>query len=584
MPHTEQKKELVCQDGYHIAYRYFSSGTLSEKASSPAIILLHRENNFPQGLTPFIRRLCLPEYRFLSLEIADDALSHCREKKASNISIQTSHFQEFFEYAQSEYNIKATNVVIISFDEYATVVSSWVIDYAPNIRCAILYSPMFLFTIYDALSAYLKGNLHNLYRKLFTKKRSINESEQGRSEDVNLLNFNAFPSGILSWRSLADILFTGRRITRSTFSYPTSTQVFISEKEGLTSVCAQLKFYASIGSDKKELIVLPAVGGRYQDRDSMLLAQTRDFIVECFSKNINVHSLFNSYKEGVTKDEYEKLRLPETNLIKSAYWAVNKLALKHIGKLSDGIQLGLETGFDSGASLDYIYRNTPSGKNVLGRAIDNYYLSNIGWHCTRMRKRHVEALMVVACQRLSEEQKTIRFLDIAAGHGSYIISTIEKMQYPIAHVLMRDFEQSNVLNGEKLIQQNNLAELVTFEQGDAFSSQDLITLPQDRTLTIVSGFYELFSDNRLVLDSLNGIAHATELGGYLIYTTKLWNPKLDYMARVLTSHKQGEHWLLRRRTQLEIDQLVNQAGFVKITQRIDPWGMFSVAMAKKIAQ
>ena len=37
---------------------------------------------------------------------------------------------------------------------------------------------------------------------------------------------------------------------------------------------------------------------------------------------------------------------------------------------------------------------------------------------------------------------------------------------------------------------------------------------------------------------------------------------------------------MRRRTQAEIDQLVAAAGFRKIEQRIDEWGIFTVSLAE----
>jgi Putative methyltransferase len=52
---------------------------------------------------------------------------------------------------------------------------------------------------------------------------------------------------------------------------------------------------------------------------------------------------------------------------------------------------------------------------------------------------------------------------------------------------------------------------------------------------------------------------------------------------VLTSHRQGQHWVMRRRTQAEIDQLVAAAGFRKIEQRIDEWGIFTVSLAERVA-
>jgi hypothetical protein len=38
---------------------------------------------------------------------------------------------------------------------------------------------------------------------------------------------------------------------------------------------------------------------------------------------------------------------------------------------------------------------------------------------------------------------------------------------------------------------------------------------------------------------------------------------------------------MRRRTQMELDQLVANAGFEKIDQRIDQWGIFTVSLARR---
>ena len=39
---------------------------------------------------------------------------------------------------------------------------------------------------------------------------------------------------------------------------------------------------------------------------------------------------------------------------------------------------------------------------------------------------------------------------------------------------------------------------------------------------------------------------------------------------------------MRRRTQSELDQLVAAAGFEKLDQRIDEWGIFTVSMARRL--
>ena len=41
--------------------------------------------------------------------------------------------------------------------------------------------------------------------------------------------------------------------------------------------------------------------------------------------------------------------------------------------------------------------------------------------------------------------------------------------------------------------------------------------------------------------------------------------------------------MMRRRTQAEMDQLVESAGFRKVDQLIDEWGIFSVSLAQRVA-
>jgi len=54
------------------------------------------------------------------------------------------------------------------------------------------------------------------------------------------------------------------------------------------------------------------------------------------------------------------------------------------------------------------------------------------------------------------------------------------------------------------------------------------------------------------------------------------------IARTLSSHRDRKPWIMRRRTQAEIDQLVEAAGFRKTRQLADDWGIFTVSMAQRI--
>lgn len=149
----------------------------------------------------------------------------------------------------------------------------------------------------------------------------------------------------------------------------------------------------------------------------------------------------------------------------------------------------------------------------------------------------------------------------------------------VSDILLRDYSELNVAQGQEMIAQRGMSGRVRFEQGDAFNPEELSALTPRPTLAIVSGLYELFPGNEQVKNSLAGLANAIEPGGILLYTGQPWHPQLELIAGVLTSHKDGKPWVMRVRSQGEMDSLVRDAGFDKCTQRIDEWGIFTVSMA-----
>jgi hypothetical protein len=53
------------------------------------------------------------------------------------------------------------------------------------------------------------------------------------------------------------------------------------------------------------------------------------------------------------------------------------------------------------------------------------------------------------------------------------------------------------------------------------------------------------------------------------------------IARTLIN-RDGQPWIMRRRTQAEMDHLVKAAGFEKQSMDIDRWGIFTVSVARKV--
>jgi hypothetical protein len=285
---------------------------------------------------------------------------------------------------------------------------------------------------------------------------------------------------------------------------------------------------------------------------------------------------------GYTRDEELRLAKPLPALSpKNLGFALTRASMRTLGSLSEGVRLGFATGFDSGSTLDYVYRNVPSGTTPLGRAIDKSYLESIGWRGIRVRKRHIERAIAAAAARLANAGRPVRIADIAAGHGRYVLEAVGQLPAPPDSILLRDYSDINVRDGAKLIAGLGLGAIARFVKADAFDEESLAAIEPRPTLAIVSGLYELFPDNARVGASLRGLARALERAGFLIYTGQPWHPQLELIARTLTSHRGGEAWVMRRRTQAEMDQLVEHAGFRKIEQWTDDWGIFTVSLAER---
>ena len=70
-----------------------------------------------------------------------------------------------------------------------------------------------------------------------------------------------------------------------------------------------------------------------------------------------------------------------------------------------------------------------------------------------------------------------------------------------------------------------------------------------------------------------------EPGACLLYTGQPWHPQLKFSASVLSSHQSGANGVMRRRTQLAMDVLVCQAGFIEVTAVADQDEIFPVSLA-----
>ena len=260
-------------------------------------------------------------------------------------------------------------------------------------------------------------------------------------------------------------------------------------------------------------------------------------------------------------------------------WGCLSLLMRTVGCLSEGIRMGYRYGFDSGEMLDYVYRDQPQGSFGIGRLLDRIYLNQVGWRGIRQRKIHLQALLRELIHQREVSGEPIHVVDVAAGPGRYLIELVQEFGSDRIRVTLRDWDETGLLEAQKLARERGLSGIRT-ERGDAFDPEDLKRISPRPQIVVVSGLYELFPDNSRLTRSLSGIWALLEPGGYLAYTNQPTHPQLEMIARVLPN-REGKPWVMRLRSQEEMDRLVAQAGFHHRKTLIDQWGIFTVSLTQK---
>ncbi len=584
---TPEERFFTTSDGSSLFYRYWPpvGGPLKQAA-----VFFHRGHEHSGRLQHIVDELDLPTTAMFAWDARGHGRSATAEQadrngtKPATMGTLVKDVDDFVHHISDSFGIAVEEMAVVGQSVGAVLGATWVHDYAPRIRCMVLAAPAFSVKLYvpfarPALRA-MMGMLGDFNVNSYVKPTALTHDPE------RIASYAADPliRRPISVNILLALYSTSDRIIEDAQAIRTPTQLLISGADYVVRHRPQHRFFERLGSKEKEKHVFE---GFYHDtlgeRDrGPAIAKAREFLLRCFSRPLESPSLLDSDRGGYTKEEFDGLsrRLPSWSP-RGLLFGLTRIGMRTGGRLSDGIRLGLETGFDSGSTLDYVYRNRPSGITPLGRLIDWSYLNAIGWRGIRQRKKNLERMLARAMSALGTANRPVRIADIAAGHGRYVLEAIEAQAGRTEHVLLRDFSEINVRRGAELILQKGLEAIAEFQKGDAFDRASVAAIDPRPTLGVVSGLYELFPENGPVRESLAGLADAIEPGGYLIYTGQPWHPQLEMIARTLPSHRGHKPWVMRRRTQAELDQLVEAAGFRKTEQLADEWGIFTVTLAQR---
>lgn len=576
-----QERVFRSHDGTEIFYRFWPAASAD---ANGAVVLFHRGHEHGGRMAHLVDELRMPDHAFYAWDARGNGRSSGERGYAPSFSALVRDIDCFMREIAERDGFATRDIALIAQSFGAVLAAAWVHDYAPKLRAMVLASPAFSVKLYVpfakegiALWQKIKGRF---FVNSYVKAKFLTH------DPVRIASFESDPliTRPIASNILVELYQHAARIVADARAITAPTQLLLSGSDWVVRHGPQHEFFVNLGSRIKERHVLP---GFFHDtlgeRDrAKALDLIRPFLARQFAAPDAPVDLKQADIAGYTRDEADRLASPLALMSpKGLYWAFSRASIRMGAWVSQGMKTGIATGFDSGSTLDYVYENDARGLTPLGRVVDRVFLEAIGWRGIRQRKLHLEELIGSCLATLKTTGRPVHILDIAAGHGRYVLDAIVKSPDQPASVRLQDYSDLNVQLGRKLITERQLPADVTFQRADAFDADMLANADPAPDLAIVSGLYELFSDNAMIARSLGGLASAMQPGSLLLYTNQPWHPQLEMIARSLTSHRGGEAWVMRRRTQGEMDQFVEAAGFEKLDQRIDQWGIFTVSLARR---
>jgi alpha-beta hydrolase superfamily lysophospholipase/SAM-dependent methyltransferase len=580
-PYAASEHAMTLPDGAELFYRAW----LPEAPTQKSLLLFHRGHEHSGRFQDIVEELDLKDVAIFAWDARGHGRSTGDRGYAPSFSSLVSDMECFVRHISEKFDKRIDNMVALAPSVGAVVLAAWVHDYAPPIRAMVLAAPAFRVKLYVPLAIpglrllrKLRGE-RPLYLSSYVKSKMLtHDQQQARRYDQDPLITKSIAVNVL-----LDLHDASKRLVADAGAIRTPTLVLVSGADWVVRKGDQERFFSRLGSPVKQIRRFPSMYHDllHESDRRLVLDEAREFIVEALERPHPSTPLLDADRRGYTREEFDRLSQPLSLFSpKRLGFAAQKIGMATVGRLGRGVQLGWKTGFDSGRTLDYVYENRPQGSAVVGRWIDRSYLESIGWKGIRKRKIHLEQLLQSAIRRVRNAAQPVRLLDIAAGPGRYVLETLANDRGDDLSALLSDNVPANLEAGRKLAGKLGLQDKVRFQLGDAFDEIALAATEPAPNVAIVSGLYELFADNQMVLRSLRGVARAMREGGYLVYTGQPWHPQVEMIARVLIN-RDGAPWIMRRRTQREMDDLVRAAGFEKIEGRIDEFGIFTVSLARK---
>jgi hypothetical protein len=246
-------------------------------------------------------------------------------------------------------------------------------------------------------------------------------------------------------------------------------------------------------------------------------------------------------------------------------------------RTSDLAREGIENS-GSYRFADHVYRNEPSGRFGIGRALDAFLLRMRGARSMRNRFHHTQDEIVAAARVFAssnlDSATPFRVLSLPCGIARDLVIAANRIATDLPAVYARttffgvDLDPAPLELSRELARSN---EHFFFTQGDAL---DVASFPSELDVIVSTGLGEFLDNDQLVRFYTN-CHERLRVGGVFVTSGMQPDRIADYLMRQLaelhTHYRRGD----------ELIRWLHTAGFHEIATRQDNVGLQTLVVARK---
>jgi SAM-dependent methyltransferase len=239
-------------------------------------------------------------------------------------------------------------------------------------------------------------------------------------------------------------------------------------------------------------------------------------------------------------------------------------------RLSEGLRIGHEHGFDSGPFMAHVYENVPRGHTPIGRLIDRRLLGRRTCQAFREIRELARQALEEAIHVYPDRGPVIA--DLAAGPAPYLLAALAG--HPRARAILCDIDPAALAQARAEASRLGIADRVSFVRASAFDREALAERTPPPAIVVELGLYGIYHDNALIERHFLDLAE-TVRPQQIVFNVQTQNQEIEHIARVWRDHR-GERCVWRLRPLELILDWAAAAGYEPASIRSDRHGIYRV--------